>query len=325
MLGELVSSEQVYVAALQKVHDFYAEPLRSSAAGAGLLSEPGDWEAVFLEFETILKTQCNFEKKLTQQWQHFASSSAELGTATVMPVVNLLKEFATTGLPAYEAYVLDYQTMRAKIDALKKATAKNAAGRTFIEFLRAQQQLEGCKADLEFLSIQPVQRLPRYSLLLRELVKCTPPQMQEEHAELTEVHGLLTKVCAQINSAAAMKEKWAQLLALHNRFSTSEGEITSQCAGPLAYQYNLKDAKDTIDGLVKSYREIVQIFNLERANADFGPSLDWTTSNYGIVVIVFNDKLLLAKNLGDETDCLLRYLGHIELIDTGRAFEITKS
>ena len=41
-----------------------------------------------------------------------------------------------------------------------------------------------------------------------------------------------------------------------------------------------------------------------------------------MLVIVFNDKLLLAKKLGDERDCALRYLSHIDLTDMGRPFEL---
>ena len=50
-------------------------------------------------------------------------------------------------------------------------------------------------SDLEFFLIQPIQRLPRYVMLVAELIKHTPEGL-EERAVLEELHKEVRGCCA---------------------------------------------------------------------------------------------------------------------------------
>ena len=60
--------------------------------------------------------------------------------------------------------------------------------------------------DLEFLLFQPIHRIPRYALLLRELLKLTPAQLST-HAQLMAVHKELEAICVEINSMSGEIDK----------------------------------------------------------------------------------------------------------------------
>eukprot|EP01052_Picozoa_sp_SAG31_P007745 SAG31_NODE_373_length_16597_cov_21.519518_17_plen_173_part_00 len=154
-----MKTEQQYGATLKKIHDFYAMPLKGQTQqGKKSLLDLNDWNLLFRESETVHHVQVAIQKDLVAQWSKFMSleSDADEKAFTVMPIVNVLAKFAPL-LRSYKIYIADYQKMRALISDLSKTKRKNAQGQTFLDFLRSQQLQDGCKGDLGFLSIAPVQ------------------------------------------------------------------------------------------------------------------------------------------------------------------------
>ena len=92
-----------------------------------------------------------------------------------------------------------------------------------------------------------VQRIPRYGLLLRELIKNTPPEI-EEHAAISEVEKIVNGVCTEINAEAGQADKRFQTLELHDRLNIAETE--SDDRSPQA----ISGGRSFLKQLVKPYR-----------------------------------------------------------------------
>lgn len=56
--------------------------------------------------------------------------------------------------------------------------------------------------DIESLLINPVQRIPRYLLLLKELIKVTPEDHKDSR-NLKEAFSMISEICSEVNSAKA--------------------------------------------------------------------------------------------------------------------------
>ncbi|KAH0788688.1 Kelch motif family protein [Histomonas meleagridis] len=77
--------------------------------------------------------------------------------------------------------------------------------------------IEGPKAELTSYLITPVQRMPRYILFLRELLKATPPS-HPDFAMLESATTKLEEVTNQIDQASLSAKNSAKLLTIQNNF-----------------------------------------------------------------------------------------------------------
>ena len=94
----------------------------------------------------------------------------------------------------YKQYVAGYSKYAALVAGWREQKAVNK----FLEEQRAKEPaLDG--ASLETFLLMPMKRLPRYSILLRELMDCTPT----EHIDYQSIGKALTQVKEVRRSAAA--------------------------------------------------------------------------------------------------------------------------
>ena len=68
----------------------------------------------------------------------------------------------------------------------------------------------------------------------------------------------MVKVCTEINMSANLNDKRAQVVAVHDRFDTSESEEYDRAGN------NLQDAKDTLHELVQPYRQVSSAAHSQR-------------------------------------------------------------
>ena len=85
------------------------------------------------------------------------------------------------------------------------------------------------RASVADLLIQPVQRLPRYRLLLEQLLRHTPPA-HPEHAPLRTALAAVERATAAVNETMKLRERAAQVVAIQNQLS---GNIELQRPGRL--------------------------------------------------------------------------------------------
>jgi len=70
--------------------------------------------------------------------------------------------------------------------------------------------------DISSFLIMPIQRIPRYVLLLEDLLKCSPGD-HIDNQKLQEALTGIKKVAVEINQKKAAVENFAKLVEIHNK------------------------------------------------------------------------------------------------------------
>lgn len=95
-------------------------------------------------------------------------------------------------------------------------TLSNSA--RFRDLLAAYKKASGSPLNLEQLLIMPVQRLPRYALLLEALLKLTPEDHSDRHA-LIEAQEKVKGVLSGINTKAKEYETVSMVAKIEKKVS----------------------------------------------------------------------------------------------------------
>jgi hypothetical protein len=192
---EILKSEREYVSSLLKCADLYLKPFRSSkAVSKEQVTEvfSGVFETIVLLSRTLLS---DLELRMTK-W----SPDTLLGDIFIK-IVDFMK--------VYVGYIENFDTsIRVRQELLKskryRALLEKCAGEP------------GERHDLASFLIMPVQRLPRYILLLRELYKHTPPTHADEPL-LAKAVEKVSAVAEFVNEKKRSAEQLMQLMALQQQ------------------------------------------------------------------------------------------------------------
>lgn len=188
----------------------------SDYARIGRILTPGEHEAVFGSLDQLLPLQASLLAQLVEEGccceGAAGGNSGDVGTArgrgSVLdpPVGAVMRSFAPF-LKMYARYVNGH----AAADALlRRILSDRPALRSFVSAAEADPSSAG--QSLHSLLAMPVQRVPRYLLLLRELAKHTPldhPDARDTGRALE----LVAAVAASLNESIARHE--ASLAVLH--------------------------------------------------------------------------------------------------------------
>lgn len=179
-------------------------------------------------------------------------------------------------LSMYADYCVTYETAAQLVAKYKQTTnvfkelqEKNLAGSG------------GVGPDILDFLIMPVQRVPRYRLLLEQLLKYTPED-HADYASVKQASAIVSDKATEINHKMALVNQQKKLMELSTRFETV----------PLS------------EGLVQPYRHFVSEFTIE-----WIPSFDSTESK-NVHLFLLNDLMLLApvpKQADDKLVCLGAY------------------
>jgi hypothetical protein len=106
-------------------------------------------------------------------------------TSQNLKFVELINDMAEN-FHFYTEYLVNYEP------AMQRRGYLLTRNRRFAEFVAKVEKEPNVNQSLESLLILPVQRIPRYRLLLEQLMKFTP----ESHPDYTVVKHALDKICA---------------------------------------------------------------------------------------------------------------------------------
>jgi len=125
----------------------------------------------------------------------------------------------TPQLTVYSSFLEGFDDSRKRVQELKESSAE------FRDFVRVQEKVEGL--SLESFLVTPVQRLPRYLLLLKELSRRIPPCPEDPLttqvlADLSEAHDSLAATTKALNSSLSTAESFHQLKNLSRLFSAQD-------------------------------------------------------------------------------------------------------
>jgi len=247
VVNEIIDTEETYRDNLEELYQSFIVPVREIAAGKkgpeaaeelGLMSQ--DVEKIFgWRISEITKISATLQKKLEVVSLVRSPPKSPLGRQGF--VAQAFIEIASD-LHVYAPYVSAHNT---SLQTLEKALAKiNAANqkkggigaallrggreKEVISFVKlwevvsqASNRLKG--QTIQSLLILPIQRVPRYKLLLDELIKGTPKD-HESYKLLLEAKELVGQAAIQINEALRQHEKLGKFFGKDEMLSPSMSE-----------------------------------------------------------------------------------------------------
>ncbi|OLY83851.1 Rho guanine nucleotide exchange factor 9 [Smittium mucronatum] len=229
VIKELISSEESYLSKLDFLRQKYQLPLLKSAN-----SRDNNWNhayamrVIFGNLFQILEVNRNFFIDLKSQYNSFVPSKNNVFQ------VGKICNFHFSNFLVYERYISGYLRAIKMSNSLSKKSHYYAS---FLENVRANNTFE--KLDINGLLIFPAQRIPRYALLIKQLLKTTSPDSQE-YLDLVES-------LSKINSIGNLEHDpySSPLLPLTSRLNKSKSTYRSSSRTSLSLSANksLNDLK----------------------------------------------------------------------------------
>lgn len=169
IVQELIDTEKNYVAQLQLVVDIFIEPLRQEK-----IIDNIDINEQFLNWEPIL----GLHKQLLEQLE---TGSDSLGDTKVGQIFINYSSF----FKMYMQYLSNFEI------ALTRRAELMCKNRKFLNFLEKAEKDSRCRGmGIESFLVTPVQRIPRYRMLLEQILKYTP----DSHADHVNLFNSLSKI-----------------------------------------------------------------------------------------------------------------------------------
>ena len=186
---EIVLTEQSYTEGLRTVVECYERPL----AEAGIVDKEAQ-HLLFGNVDELLRLHRELYKSLAQKEMSVGATFCKFAPALYL----------------YSTYGETFDKGSALLQKLKKSNGE------FRKFLERQRRLHSDVVSLDLLDallISPIQRLPRYNLLLSDLLRSTPPD-DPEHAELQQAVDMLLHKSEEMNESVRQSENASKLQCL---------------------------------------------------------------------------------------------------------------
>jgi len=199
IVREILDSEKRYVQSLGIITDVFLKPLNESLESEEPILKEKEIRAIFSYAEVIGNLNENFYKDLQK------------ATAEKNPIHSIGKLFCDHSqfFKMYSTFINGYNV---SLSTLCKCKDNNEE---FSNFLDEAEDNPLCnKLDLASYLIMLVQRLPRYVLLLKELMANTPPK-HPGFVKLQEGFKKMLAVADQINDSKRTAENAQQVFEIH--------------------------------------------------------------------------------------------------------------
>ena len=207
ILAEIESTESSYVSSLRTLMKVYVEPLRMvQNAPRGVIFTAAELDAIFLNVQMIAKVNEEFLEELHQE----------------PDVAKTFAQFAKKFSGVYKRYVNDYETAEKLLIKIGKSTAKSDADKHRY-LTNAKSHPDAKSLDLRSFLIQPVQRVPRYEMLLKDLIAHTEVD-HPDHAPLQEALERISAVAKLTNQFKGEGDDYNHLRSVFDRFTDSDAE-----------------------------------------------------------------------------------------------------
>jgi hypothetical protein len=190
VIKELIATETTYLKSLQTVVDVFIEPIRNER-----ILEHSDIHSQFLNWEPIV----GLHKQLLEQLCTADASEVKVG-----------KIFKTYGhfFKMYMQYLSNFEV------ALTRRAHLMVENKRFEDFLhKTLTDSRCCGAGIESFLVTPVQRIPRYRMLLEQILKYTP-ESHEDFEDLQSSLAKVSEVAMANNEAIRLRESKDQIMRI---------------------------------------------------------------------------------------------------------------
>lgn len=198
VVRELLSTERTYVRELNVVMNTYFQGLSSNST---IIKEEGDMSVLFANLPSILSLNTQFLQAIESRLETWQPEKDTIGDLFVS-VSEDLKE--------YTKYVSNHSQATELLSKIMRT-------QEWSEFMKTSLMSQGMIRNLDSYLILPVQRIPRYVLLIKEMQKHTP-QTHPDSALLSQAYECIEGVARSINEAIKATEQQAELTRLEARF-----------------------------------------------------------------------------------------------------------
>lgn len=167
----------------------------------------GDLQKIFRNVELIANLHVSFLKELEKQGE-----SGDLGSV-ILTYANFMK--------MYTEYVSTYEQ---SLDII----TKNRDNKKFLAFLETKRKAPATNnLDLMSYLIMPVQRIPRYEMLLNEIVKRSD-KSNPQHASLVEAAAKIKEIATVLNERKRQIESMSEILSLQTRLKNLDWSVINR-------------------------------------------------------------------------------------------------
>jgi len=196
---ELKDTEESYVTSLDQLDTVYIEALRALVGTAGAVVSAAEAHTLFSNISQIRELNRKFLADLKQRIESWTAATC---------VCDLVRDFAPY-FKMYTQYVSNYSTASDLLQQLEKRAA-------FVAFT-TEKQTAG-HAALSFYLIMPIQRIPRYKLLLQEIQKMTADDHGDKKA-CDEALIVVSEVALRINDEVKLYESRQKIMEIQSNFT----------------------------------------------------------------------------------------------------------
>ncbi|XP_012869639.1 PREDICTED: rho guanine nucleotide exchange factor 17 [Dipodomys ordii] len=187
----LLDTEQSYVESLRTLMQGYMQPLKQPENS--LLCDPSLVDEIFDQIPELLE----HHEQFLEQVRHCVQTWHAQQKVGALLVQSFSKDILVN---IYSAYIDNF--LNAK-DAVRVAKEARPA---FLKFLEQSMRENKEKQALSDLMIKPVQRIPRYELLVKDLLKHTPED-HPDHPLLLDAQRNIKQVAERINKGVRNAEE----------------------------------------------------------------------------------------------------------------------
>ncbi|XP_047372494.1 rho guanine nucleotide exchange factor 17 isoform X1 [Sciurus carolinensis] len=187
----LLDTEQSYVESLRTLMQGYMQPLKQPENS--LLCDPSLVDEIFDQIPELLE----HHEQFLEQVRHCVQTWHAQQKVGALLVQSFSKDVLVN---IYSAYIDNF--LNAK-DAVRVAKEARPA---FLKFLEQSMRENKEKQALSDLMIKPVQRIPRYELLVKDLLKHTPED-HPDHPLLLDAQRNIKQVAERINKGVRNAEE----------------------------------------------------------------------------------------------------------------------
>jgi FYVE/RhoGEF/PH domain-containing protein 5/6 len=206
--NEIVQTEKQYLANLVVLDEVFHKPLRNPLIASQRLIDANECRVIFGTLEQLMALHNvlydELERLRITWWPNQRFGPTFL-------------QFADS-LKIYTAYVNNYDYA---VNEARRLEKSNEKFRKFLE--NGKKDPRSNKLTLEMLLIMPVQRLPRYQLLIADLVRNTLPT-HVDHQALSQALSKIESVNLHVNQSKRDQEGSAKLAEIQAMIKTADME-----------------------------------------------------------------------------------------------------
>ncbi|KAG2379024.1 hypothetical protein C9374_007662 [Naegleria lovaniensis] len=224
VIAEIIKTEENYVEGLNHLERFYIKPLRALGSATQHVKPvitQKDLSYIFDKMTVIKSVNEGFLKQLKMLDLSFETQDEPAKS------IGLFFKRTLPMFKVYTDYVNNYNSIATRVKDMMK---ENPSFDSYMNEMERNARKQGKVGFFSYM-IQPVQRLPRYTLLVNELLKHTP-ESHPDYKNLCDASELSKQVSSHVNSAMNVLQNQLKMTEINSSILKLEESIGSTFIKP---------------------------------------------------------------------------------------------